>query len=218
MAMIPMVIEQTGNTERSFDIYSRLLRDRIIFLGTPIDDNVANLITAQLLVLEHEDPDRPINMYINSPGGAMTGLFAIYDVMQYVRPDVQTICMGFAASAAAVLLASGSAGKRLALPNSRILIHQPHSQGSQGQAADIAIWAQEILRQRSQMNDILAHHTGQPVETIAKDTDRDNIMSAEEAKAYGLIDDIIEPRKLKGLGEFVPATEGEAAGKGNGKR
>ncbi len=210
--MIPMVIEQTGNTERSFDIYSRLLRDRIVFLGMPIDDNVANLITAQLLVLEHEDPEKPINMYINSPGGAMTGLFAIYDVMQYVRPDVQTICMGFAASAAAVLLASGAPGKRLALPNSRILIHQPHSQGNQGQASDIAIWAQEVLRQRSQMNDILAHHTGQSVETIAHDTDRDNIFSAEEAKAYGLIDDIIEPRKLKAIGAFVPDAESKPNG------
>jgi ATP-dependent Clp protease protease subunit len=212
MAMIPMVIETTGNTERSFDIYSRLLRDRIVFLGMPIDDNVANLITAQLLVLEHEDPEKPINMYINSPGGAMTGLFAIYDVMQYVRPKVQTICMGFAASAAAVLLAAGAPGKRLALPNSRILIHQPHSQGSQGQAADIAIWAQEILRQRSQMNEILALHTGQPVDTIAKDTDRDNIMGAEQAKAYGLIDEIIEPRKLKAIGAFLPDAEAKPNG------
>jgi len=213
MAMIPMVIEQTGNTERSFDIYSRLLRDRIVFLGMPIDDNVSNLITAQLLVLEHEDPDKPINMYINSPGGSITSLFAIYDVMNYVKPDVQTICMGFAASAAAVLLAAGAPGKRLALPNSRILIHQPHAQGSQGQAADIAIWAEEILRQRAQLNEILAEKTGQTVEKIAKDTDRDNIMGAEQAKAYGLIDDIIEPRKLKALGAFVPA----AGEEGNGK-
>ncbi len=177
MTMVPMVIEQTGNTERSFDIFSRLLRDRIVFLGTPIDDNVANLVTAQMLVLEHEDPDKPINMYINSPGGSITSLFAMYDVMQYVKPPVQMICMGFAASAAAVILAAGAAGKRLALPNSRILIHQPHG-GSEGQAADIAIWAAEILRQKMQLNEILAKHTGQSVETIAKDTDRDNIMSA----------------------------------------
>jgi ATP-dependent Clp protease protease subunit len=206
MTMVPMVIEQTGNTERSFDIFSRLLRDRIVFLGTPIDDNVANLVTAQLLVLEHEDPDKPINMYINSPGGSITSLFAMYDVMQYVKPPVQTICMGFAASAAAVILAAGAAGKRLALPNSRILIHQPHG-GSEGQAADIAIWAAEILRQKTQLNEILAKHTGQSVETIAKDTDRDNIMSAEQAKAYGLIDEIIEPRKTKGFLPVVP-TEG----------
>jgi ATP-dependent Clp protease protease subunit len=210
MTMIPMVIEQTGNTERSFDIYSRLLRDRIIFLGTPIDDNVANLITAQLLVLEHEDPEKPINMYINSPGGSITSLFAVFDVMNYVKPDVSTICMGFAASAAAVLLAAGTRGKRLALPNSRILIHQPHAQGAQGQATDIAIWAEEILRQRSQLNEILAERTGQPVEKIAKDTDRDYIMSSAEAKEYGLIDDIIEPRKLKG---FVPAVPTETNGK-----
>jgi len=211
--LIPMVIEQTGNTERSFDIYSRLLRDRIVYLGTPIDDNVANLITAQLLVLEHEDSERPINMYINSPGGSVTSLFAIYDVMQYVRPDVQTTCMGFAASAAAWILASGASGKRVALPNSRILIHQPHAQGAEGQATDIAIWAEEILKQRQQMNEILARHTGQTVETIAKDTDRDNIMSAEAAKAYGLIDEIIEPRKLSGLAGFVPAIPTEGNGK-----
>ena len=206
----PAVIESDGRVERSMDVYSRLLRDRIIFLGTPIDDNVSNLITAQLLVLEHEDPEKPINMYINSPGGSITSLFAIYDVMNYVKPDVQTICMGFAASAAAVLLAAGTPGKRLALPNSRILIHQPHAQGAQGQAADIAIWAEEILRQRSQLNEILAERTGQSVEKIAKDTDRDNIMSAEQAKAYGMIDDIIEPRKLKG---FVPAIPTEGNGK-----
>jgi ATP-dependent Clp protease protease subunit len=215
MTMIPMVIEQTGNTERSFDIYSRLLRDRIIFLGTPIDDNVANLITAQLLVLEHEDPEKPINMYINSPGGSITSLFAVFDVMNYVKPDVSTICMGFAASAAAVLLAAGTRGKRLALPNSRILIHQPHAQGTQGQATDIAIWAEEILRQRSQLNEILAERTGQPVEKIAKDTDRDYIMSSAEAKEYGLIDEIIEPRKLKG---FVPTAPTASNGHGEAER
>ena len=203
--LIPMVIEQTGNSERSFDIYSRLLRDRIVFLGTPIDDHVANLVTAQLLVLEHEDSDRPINMYINSPGGNMTGLFAIYDVMQYVRPDVQTICMGFAASAAAVLLAAGAPGKRMALPNSRVLIHQPHGQVGEGQASDIALRAEEFLKQREMMNEILARHTTQDLDTIARDTDRDNIMSPEAAKDYGLIDEIIEPRKLSPLGPFVPA-------------
>jgi ATP-dependent Clp protease protease subunit len=204
-----MVVEQTGSVERSFDIYSRLLRDRIVFLGTPLDDHVANLITAQLLVLEHEDPEKPISMYINSPGGSSTALFAVYDVMQYVRPDVSTICMGFAASAAAVLLAAGAPGKRLALPNSRILIHQPHGETGPGQASDIAIRAEEMLLHRRMMNDILARHTGQTVETIASDTDRDNIMSADKAKAYGLIDAIIEPRKLGPLSDFkaTPAQE-----------
>ncbi len=214
--LIPMVVEQTGSVERSFDIYSRLLRDRIIFLGTPLDDHVANLITAQLLVLEHEDSDAPISMYINSPGGSSTALFAVYDVMQYVRPDVQTICMGFAASAAAVLLAAGASGKRMALPNSRILIHQPHGETGPGQASDIAIRAEEMLLHRRMMNDILARHTGQSAETIASDTDRDNIMSAEKAKAYGLIDSIIEPRKLGPLTDF--AAKPEHAKQTNGQR
>jgi ATP-dependent Clp protease protease subunit len=212
--LIPMVVEQSGSIERSFDIYSRLLRDRIIFLGTPLDDHVANLLTAQLLLLEHEDSERDISMYINSPGGSVTSLFAVYDVMQYVRPAVTTICMGFAASAAAVLLAAGAPGKRLALPNSRILIHQPHGEVGQGQAVDIGIRAEEFLRQREMMNEILARHTGQEIETIARDTDRDNILSVEQAKAYGLIDAVIEPRKLGPLTDFAPA-HGVS---GNGKR
>ena len=201
--LIPMVVEQTGATERSFDIYSRLLRDRIVFLGTGVDDHVANLLTAQLLVLEHEDPDRDIALYINSPGGSSTAMFAVYDVMQYVRPDVQTICMGFAASAAAVLLAAGAPGKRFTLPNARILIHQPHGETGPGQASDIAIRAEEVLKHRAMMNEILARHTGQSIETIARDTDRDNIMGAEAAKAYGLVDEIISSRKLGALTAFV---------------
>jgi ATP-dependent Clp protease protease subunit len=204
--LIPMVVERSGQSERSFDIYSRLLRDRIVFLGTPLDDNVANVINAQLLLLEHEDPEKDIAMYINSPGGSSTALFAVYDVMQYVRPDVQTICMGFAASAAAVLLAAGTAGKRFALPNSRILIHQPHGQVGEGQASDIAIRAEEFLHQRQMMNEILAKHTGQPVDRIAQDTDRDNIMSPESAMEYGLIDQIFRSRKLGALKEFEAAT------------
>jgi ATP-dependent Clp protease, protease subunit len=212
--LIPMVIEQSGTHERSFDIYSRLLRDRIVFCGTALDDQVANLLTAQMLVLEHEDSEAPISLYINSPGGAVDSMFAVYDVMQYVRSPVHTICMGFAASAAAVLLAAGAPGKRSALPNSRILIHQPHGQIGQGQASDIAIHAEDMLRQRQQMNDLLARHTGQSADTIAKDTDRDNIKSPEEAKAYGLIDEIISPRKLGG---FVPAIPTEANGNGRKK-
>jgi ATP-dependent Clp protease protease subunit len=205
--LIPMVVEQTGTGERSFDIYSRLLRDRIVFLGTPLDDNVANLIIAQLLLLEHDDPDKDVFMYINSPGGVTTSLFSVYDVMQYVRPDVQTICMGMAASAAAVLLAAGAPGKRLALPNSRILIHQPHGELGGGQASDIRIRAEEFLKQREMMNVILARHTGQTVETIARDTDRDNIMNPVQAKDYGLIDDVIEPRKLGSGQELMAAAK-----------
>jgi ATP-dependent Clp protease, protease subunit len=212
--VIPMVVEQSGAVERSFDIYSRLLRDRIIFLGTPVDDHVANLLTAQLLLLEHEDSERDISLYINSPGGSVTALFAVYDVMQYVRPSVTTICMGFAASAAAVLLAAGAPGKRLALPNSRVLIHQPHGEVGHGQAVDIGIRAEEFLRQREMMNEILARHTGQDIETISRDTDRDNIFSADQAKTYGLIDSIIEPRKLGPLKDFAP----EHSASGNGKR
>ncbi|MGH2758852.1 MAG: ATP-dependent Clp protease proteolytic subunit [Actinomycetota bacterium] len=214
--LIPMVVEQAGSVERSFDIYSRLLRDRIVFLGAPLDDHVANLLTAQLLVLEHEDSEAPVSLYINSPGGSSTALFAVYDVMQYVRPEVQTICMGFAASAAAVLLAAGAPGKRLALPNSRILIHQPHGETGPGQATDIAIRAEEMLLHRRMMNDILATHTGQTVDTIAADTDRDNIMSADRAKAYGLIDAIIEPRKLGPLADFTVAAAQET--QPNGRR
>ena len=212
--LIPMVVEQAGNVERSFDIYSRLLRDRIVFLGTPLDDNVANLVNAQLLMLEHDDSEKDISLYINSPGGASTALFAVYDVMQYIRPDVQTICMGFAASAAAVLLAAGSAGKRSALPNSRILIHQPHGETGHGQVSDIQIRAKEMLEQREMMNEILSRHTGQDVETIARDTDRDNIMSPAEAVDYGLIDKVIEPRSLEKVGAFVPSVPAEKEGNG----
>ncbi|MEX0875103.1 MAG: ATP-dependent Clp protease proteolytic subunit [Actinomycetota bacterium] len=212
--LIPMVLEQTGNVERSFDIYSRLLRDRIVFLGTPLDDNIANLVNAQLLVLEHEDSQRDISMYINSPGGSSTALFAVYDVMQYIRPDIQTICMGFAASAAAVLLAAGSPGKRWSLPNGRVLIHQPHGETGHGQVSDIQIRAKEMLEQRAMMNEILARHTGQDVDKIGRDTDRDNIMSPEEAKDYGLIDGIVESRKLGSLGGFVPSVPAKTEGNG----
>jgi ATP-dependent Clp protease protease subunit len=193
--LVPTVVEQTNRGERAFDIYSRLLKERIVFLGTPIDDTIANLIMAQLLHLESEDPDKDINLYVNSPGGEITSLFAIYDTMQYIKPDVQTICMGQAASAAAVLLAAGTKGKRYALPHSRVLLHQPWGSGG-GQATDIEIQAKEILKQRDLLNMILAHHTGQEVEKVAKDTDRDFIMSADEAKAYGLIDEVIVSREL----------------------
>ena len=189
-ALIPMVIETTNRGERAFDIYSRLLKDRIIFIGTPIDDQVANVVMAQLLFLASEDPDKDINIYINSPGGVVTAGLAIYDTMRYVSPRVSTVCMGLAASMATVLLAGGTKGMRFALPNTRILIHQP-SGGFQGQATDIQIHAQEILRIRKTLNDILAEHTGQPIEKIERDTERDFFMSAEEAKGYGIIDDII---------------------------
>jgi ATP-dependent Clp protease, protease subunit len=194
--LVPIVIEQTNRGERSFDIYSRLLKERIIFLGTPIDDQMGNLVMAQLLHLESEDPDKDINLYINSPGGDITSLFAIYDTMQYIRPDVSTIVMGQAASAAAVIVAAGAKGKRLALPHARVLIHQPHG-GAQGQAVDIEIQAREILRYRKLLDEILAQHTGQPLEKISKDTDRDFIMTAEQAKEYGLIDEVISSRKIK---------------------
>jgi ATP-dependent Clp protease protease subunit len=192
--LVPVVIEQTSRGERSFDIYSRLLKERIVFLGTPIDDQVANLIMAQLLHLESEDPDKDINLYINSPGGDITSLFAMYDTMKYIRCDVSTIVMGQAASAAAVLAACGTKGKRFALPHSRILIHQPHG-GAQGQAVDIEIQAKEILRYRALLDQILAEHTGQPVEKVSKDTDRDFILTAEQAKEYGLLDEVITSRK-----------------------
>jgi len=194
--LVPIVIEQTNRGERSFDIYSRLLKERIIFLGTPIEDQVANLVMAQLLHLEAEDPDKDINLYINSPGGDITSLFAIYDTMQYIRPDVSTIVMGQAASAAAVLLAAGSKGKRYALPHSRVLIHQPHG-GAQGQAVDIEIQAKEILRYRSLLDQLLSEHTGQAIEKVKQDTDRDFIMTAEQAKEYGLIDEVFASRKIK---------------------
>jgi ATP-dependent Clp protease protease subunit len=192
--LVPVVVEQTNRGERSFDIYSRLLNERIIFLGTPIDDTVANLVMAQLLHLESEDPDKDIQLYINSPGGSVTALLAIYDTMQYVKPDVATTCMGQAASAAAVLLSAGAPGKRLGLPHSRILIHQP-SGGAEGQSVDIEIQAREIIRMRRMLDEILATHTGQEVEKIARDTDRDFIMTASQAKEYGIIDEIIESRE-----------------------
>jgi ATP-dependent Clp protease, protease subunit len=193
--LVPTVIEQTNRGERAFDIYSRLLKERIIFLGTPVDDAVANLMVAQLLHLESEDPDKDISIYINSPGGDITGLFAIYDTMQFIKPNVQTICVGQAASAAAVLLGAGAPGKRFALPHARILIHQPHG-GASGQAVDIEIQAKEITRMRELLDRLLAHHTGQTVEKIAGDTDRDFIMSAPEAKEYGIIDEVITNREL----------------------
>ncbi|HEY2803396.1 MAG TPA: ATP-dependent Clp protease proteolytic subunit [Actinomycetota bacterium] len=193
--LVPVVIEQTNRGERSFDIYSRLLKERIVFLGTPIDDAVGNLIMAQLLHLEAEEPDKDINLYINSPGGDINSLFAVYDTMQFIRCDVSTTVMGQAASAAAVLLAAGAKGKRFALPNSRVLIHQPHG-GAQGQAVDIEIQAKEILRYRRLIDEVLAMHTGQSLEKIGKDTDRDFIMTAEQAKDYGLIDEVIASRKI----------------------
>jgi ATP-dependent Clp protease, protease subunit len=196
--LVPVVVEQTSRGERSFDIYSRLLKERIVFLGTPIDDQVANLVMAQLLHLESEDPDKDINLYINSPGGDITSLFAVYDTMKYIRPDCSTIVMGQAASAAAVVLAAGTKGKRFALPHSRILIHQPHG-GAQGQAVDIEIQAKEILRYRRLLDEILSEHTGQPLEKIQKDTDRDFIMTSEQAKEYGIIDDVIASRKVAKL-------------------
>ncbi len=194
MPLIPMVIEQTGRTERAYDIYSRLLKDRIIFLGTEITDEVANLVVAQLLFLESEDPDKDIYLYINSPGGLVSAGLAIYDTMQYIKPPVSTICVGQAASMGALLLSGGEKGKRFALPNSRILIHQPLG-GAQGQATDIDIQAREILRIREVLSQILAKHTGQPVEKIREDTERDFFMTGEQAKEYGIIDDVIEKRK-----------------------
>ena len=193
MALIPMVVEQTNRGERAYDIYSRLLKERIIFLGTPIDDQIANLVTAQLLHLEAEEPDREISIYINSPGGSVTAGLGIYDTMQYINSPVSTICVGQAASMGALLLTAGSTGKRYALPNSRILIHQPLG-GVQGQASDIDIQAREVLRMREKLNKILSQKTGQTLKTIEKDTDRDNFMSADEAKSYGIIDEVIESR------------------------
>lgn len=193
MALIPMVVEQTNRGERAYDIYSRLLKERIIFLGTPIDDQIANLVTAQLLHLEAEEPDREISIYINSPGGSVTAGLAIYDTMQYINSPVSTICVGQAASMGALLLTAGSNGKRFALPNSRILIHQPLG-GVQGQASDIDIQAREILRIREKLNKILSQKTGQTLKAIERDTDRDNFMTAEEAKSYGIVDEVIESR------------------------
>ena len=193
--LVPMVIEQTSRGERAYDIYSRLLRDNIIFLGTPIDDNVANLIIAQMLFLEAEDPDKDISLYINSPGGSITAGMAIYDTMQFIRPDVTTICIGQAASMAATLLAGGAAKKRFALPNSRILIHQPLMSGLSGQATDIDIHAREILRMREITNQLLAKHTGQLLEKVERDVERDFIMNAQQSKEYGIVDDIIFKHK-----------------------
>ena len=196
--LVPTVVESTSRGERAFDIYSRLLKDRIIFLGTPIDDAVANLVMAQLLHLESEDPDRDVNLYINSPGGSITSLFAIYDTIQYIKPDVSTVCMGMAASAAAVILAGGAKGKRFALPHARVMLHQPQG-GASGQATDIEIQARLIVQMREQLNRILAHHTGQEYEKLAQDTDRDFWMLAEEAKAYGehgIVDAVLTSREL----------------------
>ncbi|MCH2170056.1 ATP-dependent Clp endopeptidase proteolytic subunit ClpP [Myxococcota bacterium] len=203
MPLIPYVIEQNQRGERAFDIYSRLLRDRIIFLGSGIDDEVANLVIAQMLFLEAEDPDKEIHLYINSPGGSVTAGLAVYDTMQYVKPDISTLCIGQAASMGAWLLACGTAGKRMALPNSQVMIHQPMG-GVQGQATDIDIHAREILKMRAKMNDILAHHTGKSVEEIARDTERDYHLTGQEAMDYGLVDRVVKERN------------GDAPGGGNG--
>ena len=194
-ALVPMVVEQTGRGERAYDIFSRLLKDRIIFIGTAISDEVSNLIIAQMLFLQAEDAEKDISMYINSPGGAVTAGMAIYDTMQFVKCDVQTYCVGQASSMGAVLMAAGTPGKRFSLPNARIMIHQPWG-GVQGQASDISIQAREILRLRDRVNEILAEHTGKPVDVIAKDTDRDFFMSAAEAKDYGLVDEVVKSRKI----------------------
>ncbi len=194
MQLVPMVVEQTSRGERAYDIFSRLLKDNIIFVGTPIDDTVANLVIAQMLFLESEDPDKDILLYINSPGGSITAGLAIYDTIQFIRPDVQTYCLGQAASMAAVLLAGGTKGKRFSLPNSRIVIHQPLMQGLTGQATDIDIAAREILRMRERLNEILTRHTGQDMKRIQDDTERDYIMSAEQGKEYGIIDEVIRQR------------------------
>jgi ATP-dependent Clp protease, protease subunit len=194
MGLVPIVVEQTGRGERAYDIYSRLLKDRIIFIGTPIDDTIANLVIAQMIFLEGEDPDRDINLYIHSPGGMVTAGLAIYDTMQFVKPSVATLCMGQAASMAAILLAAGAKGKRSALPNSRIMIHQPMG-GTQGQATDIEIYTREMIKMKEQLNRILAKHTGQTLDAILRDTDRNYFLSADESKEYGLIDEIIEKRK-----------------------
>ena len=193
MPLIPMVIEQTGRTERAYDIYSRLLKDRIIFIGTPIDDNIANLVIAQMLFLEADDPEKDISIYVNSPGGVVTAGMAIYDTMQYIKPDVSTMCIGQAASMGALLLTGGAKGKRFCLPNSRMMIHQPLG-GYQGQATDIEIHAKEILDMKQRLNEIMAFHTGRPLEEVVKDTDRDNFLTSSQAVEYGLIDKVITDR------------------------
>jgi ATP-dependent Clp protease protease subunit len=199
--LVPMVVESTGRGERAYDIFSRLLKERIVFIGTPIDDTIASLVVAQLIFLESEDPDKDIHLYINSPGGSVTAGLAIYDTMQYIRPEISTICIGMAASMAAVLLAGGQKGKRTALPNARVMIHQPWG-GVQGTASDIRIQAEEILKTKKRINEIIAHHSGKSVDQVENDTDRDNYMSTQEAQDYGLIDNIIakriaEPKKEK---------------------
>ena len=200
--LVPTVVEQTNRGERAFDLYSRLLKENIVFLGTPIDDTVANLICAQLLHLESENPDRDISLYINSPGGDINSLFAIYDTMQYIKPDLTTICFGQAASAAAVLLAAGTKGKRLALPHSRILLHQPYA-GAEGQVSDIELASREIQRLKTQLEEVLARHTGQSAEKVHDDTDRDFVMTAGEARDYGIIDEIIDSRSLTDSGPIA---------------
>jgi ATP-dependent Clp protease protease subunit len=202
--LVPTVIEQSPRGERAYDLYSRLLRERIIFIGTPIDDAIANLVCAQMLFLESEDPEKDINIYINSPGGDITALFAIYDTLKYVRPDKSTFCFGQAASAAAVLLASGTKGKRFALPHARILLHQPYGGGG-GQASDIELQAKEILRMKDLLNQMLASDTGQSAERLEKDTDRDFIMNAEEAKEYGIIDEVITNREAVAIAATIGA-------------
>ncbi len=195
--LVPMVVEQTSRGERSFDIYSRLLKERVVFLVGGVDDNVANLIVAQLLFLESENPDKDIHLYINSPGGSVTAGLAIYDTMQFLKPDVSTMCIGQAASMGALLLAAGAAGKRFSLPHSRVMIHQPWAGGISGQASDIEIHAREILTMRERLNEILAHHTGKPVDDIARDTERDRFLSAADAQSYGLIDKVLDQRLEK---------------------
>jgi ATP-dependent Clp protease protease subunit len=202
--LVPTVVEQSPRGERAYDLFSRLLRERIIFIGTPIDDTIANLVCAQMLFLESEDPEKDINIYINSPGGDITALFAIYDTLKYVRPDKSTFCFGQAASAAAVLLAAGTRGKRFALPHARILLHQPYGGGG-GQASDIELQAKEILRMRDLLNQMLATDTGQSAERLQKDTDRDFIMDAEEAKEYGIIDEVITNREVVGIAATIGA-------------
>jgi ATP-dependent Clp protease protease subunit len=207
MSLVPFVVEQSGRGERAYDIFSRLLKDRIVFIGTPIDDSIANLVIAQLLFLEAEDPDRDINLYINSPGGVVTSGLAIYDTMQFIKPDVATICMGQAASMGALLLCAGAAGKRSALPHSRVMIHQPLG-GSQGQATDIEIYTKEILVIRNELNKILVRHTGQPLEKIERDTDRNYFLSAEEAMAYRIVDKVITKPELSAKPKPGPVTVG----------
>ncbi|MEW5932022.1 MAG: ATP-dependent Clp protease proteolytic subunit [Bacillota bacterium] len=195
--LVPMVVEQTGRGERAYDIYSRLLKDRIIFIGGPVDDHMANLVIAQLLFLELEDPDKDVNLYINSPGGSVSAGLAIYDTMQHIKPDVSTVCVGLAASIAAVLLTGGTKGKRYGLPNARVMIHQPSMHGLSGPAADLEINVREVVAMRQRLEEILARHTGQPLERIKKDADRDFYMSPEEARDYGLIDEVLTPKKAK---------------------